>query len=150
KNARRHRRVPARSREIYGHAKSPAAHAAVCGLARLIVGSTANAVHFAPPPRHSDARDNVPGGRTLTLITSTVDRSADEFRANQAAMGALVAELAARRAEAAQGGPARARERHLERGKLIPRDRVMRLIDPGSPFLELSPLAAFGVYDEPI
>src|SRR5690242_18479171 len=62
-------------------------------------------------------------------------------------MRALVRELETRRAEAALGGPQRVRERHLSRGKLLPRDRVMRLIDPGSPFLELSPLAAGGMYD---
>src|SRR6201747_1628192 len=65
-------------------------------------------------------------------------------------MAALVEELQARRMEAAAGGPARARARHLERGKLLPRDRVMRLIDPGSPFLELAPLAARGMYDDAI
>jgi 3-methylcrotonyl-CoA carboxylase beta subunit len=65
-------------------------------------------------------------------------------------MRALVAELDSRRAEAAAGGPARARERHLSRGKLLPRDRVMTLIDPGTPFLELSPLAAAGMYDDAI
>src|SRR5438270_3267677 len=65
-------------------------------------------------------------------------------------MRALVDELEHRRAEAALGGPARARERHRERGKLLPRDRVMRLIDPGSPFLELSPLAAYRMYDDAI
>jgi 3-methylcrotonyl-CoA carboxylase beta subunit len=65
-------------------------------------------------------------------------------------MGALVDELRKRRAEAAEGGPARARERHVARGKLLPRERVMRLIDPGSPFLELSQLAANGMYDDAI
>ena len=65
-------------------------------------------------------------------------------------MRALVAELEGRRAEAAEGGPARARERHLARGKLLPRERVMTLIDPGTPFLELSPLAANGMYDDAI
>src|SRR6201747_2086693 len=65
-------------------------------------------------------------------------------------MAALVEELQARRMEAAAGGPARARARHLERGKLLPRDRVMRLLDPGSPFLELSPLAANSLYDDAI
>src|SRR5208337_1332728 len=54
------------------------------------------------------------------------------------------------RAEAAAGGPARARERHLARGKLLPRERVMTLIDPGTPFLELSPLAANGMYEDAI
>src|SRR5215211_2210383 len=65
-------------------------------------------------------------------------------------MAALVAELHQRRAEAAAGGSPKARERHRERGKLLPRDRVMRLIDPGAPFLELSPLAAYGMYDDAI
>ncbi|BBF93011.1 carboxyl transferase domain-containing protein [Blastochloris tepida] len=62
-------------------------------------------------------------------------------------MAALVAELKARRAEAALGGNAKTRERHVARGKLLPRERVMRLIDPGTPFLDLAPLAAFGMYE---
>jgi 3-methylcrotonyl-CoA carboxylase beta subunit len=62
-------------------------------------------------------------------------------------MRQLVDELKARLATAALGGDERSRKRHTERGKLLPRDRVERLIDPGSPFLELSPLAAFGMYD---
>src|ERR1700723_2815254 len=65
-------------------------------------------------------------------------------------MRALVAELEAQRAKAAEGGSAQARERHLARGKLLPRERVMTLIDPGAPFLELSPLAAGGMYDDEI
>src|SRR5689334_14919224 len=65
-------------------------------------------------------------------------------------MAALVSELRSRRAEAALGGPERARERHLSRGKLLPRQRVMNLIDPGSPFLELSPLAANNMYEDAI
>jgi 3-methylcrotonyl-CoA carboxylase beta subunit len=65
-------------------------------------------------------------------------------------MAGLVAELQQRRAEAAIGGPQRVRERHIERGKLLPRDRVTRLIDAGSPFLELAPLAAYGMYDDAI
>jgi 3-methylcrotonyl-CoA carboxylase beta subunit len=86
----------------------------------------------------------------VTVIGSNVDTSSKEFRANEAAMQALVADLQKLRAEAAAGGSARARERHLARGKLLPRERVMTLIDPGSPFLELSPLAANGMYEEPI
>src|SRR6478752_671588 len=65
-------------------------------------------------------------------------------------MRALVSQLQARRAEAALGGSERSRERHVSRGKLLPRDRVLTLIDPGSPFLELSPLAANGMYDDAI
>src|SRR5258708_33818633 len=65
-------------------------------------------------------------------------------------MRALAAELQSKRSDAAPGGPERARERHVARGKLLPRDRVMNLIDPGSPFLELSALAANGMYDDAI
>jgi 3-methylcrotonyl-CoA carboxylase beta subunit len=86
----------------------------------------------------------------VTALKSTVDTAAPEFRANEQAMRALIAQLQERRAIAAEGGPPRSRERHLSRGKLLPRDRVMTLIDPGAPFLELSPLAADGLYDEPI
>ena len=66
--------------------------------------------------------------------------------ANRDAWLSLRTELAARRATAALGGPARARERHVARGKMLPRERVIGLIDPGSPFLEIAPLAAFGMY----
>ena len=83
----------------------------------------------------------------MAILSSTVDVNAAEFRANAERMRALVEELKERRAEAALGGPQRARERHVARGKLLPRERVMNLIDPGAPFLELSPLAANGMYD---
>jgi 3-methylcrotonyl-CoA carboxylase beta subunit len=80
-------------------------------------------------------------------IESTVDTHSEEYHANAARMRALAEELQRRREEAATGGPERARERHVARGKLLPRERVMRLLDPGSPFLELSPLAAFQMYE---
>jgi 3-methylcrotonyl-CoA carboxylase beta subunit len=86
----------------------------------------------------------------VNAIASSVDVTSADYHANQAAMQALVADLQSRRAKAAEGGPPRARERHLGRGKLLPRDRVMTLIDPGTPFLELSPLAANGMYDDDI
>jgi 3-methylcrotonyl-CoA carboxylase beta subunit len=62
----------------------------------------------------------------------------------------LSAELRERLAQVRQGGDAAARERHVGRGKLLPRDRVDRLLDPGSPFLELAPLAAWELYDDPV
>jgi 3-methylcrotonyl-CoA carboxylase beta subunit len=86
----------------------------------------------------------------MPKILSSISAATDEFKANAAAMRALVEDLAAKRAEAAAGGPERLRERHAARGKLLPRDRVLRLIDPGSPFLELSPLAAFDLYSKDI
>lgn len=83
-------------------------------------------------------------------LETSVDTHSAEFADNAARMCALADELKARRAEAALGGPQRTRERHLSRGKLLPRDRVIRLLDPGSPFLELSPLAAGGMYGDAI
>jgi 3-methylcrotonyl-CoA carboxylase beta subunit len=86
----------------------------------------------------------------VAKLASSVDTQSKEFRANAAAMRAITQELGEKRAEAALGGNQRARERHTGRGKLLPRERVTRLIDPGTPFLELSPLAANNMYDDAI
>jgi 3-methylcrotonyl-CoA carboxylase beta subunit len=86
----------------------------------------------------------------VAKLASAVDTQGKEFRANAAQMRALVQQLEDKRAEASLGGPQRARERHVSRGKLLPRERVLRLIDPGAPFLELSPLAANAMYDDAI
>jgi 3-methylcrotonyl-CoA carboxylase beta subunit len=86
----------------------------------------------------------------LAILSSSIDKSAVEFRVNAERMRSLVGELQDRRAQAALGGSERARQRHVTRGKLLPRDRVTNLIDPGSPFLELSPLAANDMYDDAI
>jgi len=92
----------------------------------------------------------LPGEGALRILSTSIDKNAADFRASSERMRALVTELKKRRAEAALGGPEKARERHVGRGKLLPRDRVMNLIDPASPFLELSPLAANGMYDDDI
>ena len=84
----------------------------------------------------------------MTELRSHADRGSEEYRANLLANRALVAELRDRLERAAIGGGEFARQRHIGRGKLLPRDRVDRLLDPGSPFLELSPLAATGLYDD--
>jgi 3-methylcrotonyl-CoA carboxylase beta subunit len=83
----------------------------------------------------------------MPLLESKVDRKSAEFAANAAALRALAAELRARQAKIALGGGEAARAKHVARGKLLPRDRVEMLLDPGAPFLELSPLAAYGMYD---
>jgi 3-methylcrotonyl-CoA carboxylase beta subunit len=83
----------------------------------------------------------------MTILKSQAPVSSAQFKTNAAAMKALVGELRARMIVAALGGDERSRKRHTERGKLLPRDRVERLVDPGSPFLELSPLAAYGMYE---
>jgi 3-methylcrotonyl-CoA carboxylase beta subunit len=82
----------------------------------------------------------------MAVLTSSISESSKDFKANSALMAGLVDELAAARAKTAGGGPERSRERHLKRGKLLPRDRVMQLLDPGSPFLELAPMAAWEMY----
>jgi 3-methylcrotonyl-CoA carboxylase beta subunit len=82
----------------------------------------------------------------VAVLSSSVNPKGQEFLDNRAAMLALVTDLRARVAQAALGGGAAARARHLARGKLLPRERVELLLDPGTPFLELSQLAASGMY----
>ncbi len=81
------------------------------------------------------------------LETQLNPRSAD-FQAHAAAMRTVVEDLKARIERVAQGGGEAARARHTARGKLLPRERVQRLLDPGTPFLELSPLAALNMYND--
>jgi len=81
------------------------------------------------------------------ILRSDIDVRSEEFAANAAAMHALVADLRDKVAAVAEGGGETARQRHRARGKLLARERVAALIDPGSPFLELSQLAAYGLYN---
>lgn len=83
----------------------------------------------------------------MPAIESRVNPRSQEFQDNARVMRTLIDDLRARIAQTAQGGGETARARHLARGKLLPRERVERLLDPGTPFLELSPLAALDVYD---
>jgi acetyl-CoA carboxylase carboxyltransferase component len=83
----------------------------------------------------------------LDRLESHVDVSSPEFRKNHERMSALVAELRDRSASVRQGGGEKYIERHRAQGKLPARDRISKLLDPGSPFLELSPLAAWDLYD---
>src|SRR6201998_3763850 len=83
----------------------------------------------------------------MTVLTTSLDRRSEVFAANAAAMRALVADLREKLAVIREGGGGEARRRHLGRGKLLPRERVRALLDPGSPFLEFSQLAAYGMYD---
>ncbi|HEX3834990.1 MAG TPA: carboxyl transferase domain-containing protein [Solirubrobacteraceae bacterium] len=84
----------------------------------------------------------------MTVLRSSANPGSEEFRANQEANEALVEDLGAQLDRVAAGGGERARERHTARGKLLPRERVDSLLDPGAPFLELSALAAHGLYDD--
>ncbi|HEX3468416.1 MAG TPA: carboxyl transferase domain-containing protein [Candidatus Elarobacter sp.] len=82
----------------------------------------------------------------MSLLASRVDQRSDDFRHNAEAMTALVSDLRGHLARVRLGGGAHAVERHRKRGKLTARDRIDRLVDPGTPFLELSALAANGMY----
>src|SRR5436309_9605640 len=84
----------------------------------------------------------------MGAIQSKVNPRSEEFQANSRGLGALVADLRTKVERAAQGGEESARSKHLARGKLLPRERLRLLLDPGSPFLELSQLAAFGMYQD--
>jgi 3-methylcrotonyl-CoA carboxylase beta subunit len=86
----------------------------------------------------------------MAILSSRVDRASKDFIANAGAMNALVDDLRARLAEIRMGGGEAARQRHTERGKLLPRARVEALLDKGTDLLELSPFAAHGVYDDAV
>jgi 3-methylcrotonyl-CoA carboxylase beta subunit len=83
----------------------------------------------------------------MPRIQTQLDTSSERYRANHARMSALAADLRTQAERASLGGGEEARRRHTARGKLLPRARVTALLDPGAPFLELSPLAAHGLYD---
>ena len=83
----------------------------------------------------------------MPVIESHIDTRSPEFQANAAQLRVTVDDLKTQMAQTALGGGDKARAKHTERGKLLPRERVRALLDPGSPFLEFSPLAAHGMYD---
>jgi 3-methylcrotonyl-CoA carboxylase beta subunit len=84
----------------------------------------------------------------MPIIETKLNPRSDDFRNNAAALEALVADLRAKVEKLALGGGQAARDKHVGRGKLLPRDRIAQLLDPGTPFLELSQLAAFGMYHD--
>jgi 3-methylcrotonyl-CoA carboxylase beta subunit len=112
-----------------------ASRAQPAGRARLQIRTVATFT----PPHQADA---------ISLIRSNVDPSSEEFKENERQMGDVVARMQELTRKAHQGGSAKAREKHLARKKMLPRDRVTALIDPGTTFLELSPLAGHELYPE--
>jgi len=84
----------------------------------------------------------------MPQIESKLNTRSEDFQSNAAAMQLIVDDLKQKIAAIATGGGEKAREKHLSRGKLLPRDRVQMLLDPGSPFLEFSQLAAYGMYQD--
>lgn len=92
-------------------------------------------------PRHA---------RQISLLPTLVDRSSQEYKDNVTSLEAIMQKYNDLHQKISQGGPDKARKKHIERGKMLARDRIAALLDPGAPFLELSPLAAHEVYGEDI
>jgi 3-methylcrotonyl-CoA carboxylase beta subunit len=84
----------------------------------------------------------------ISVLPSIVDPSSEEYKENAKQMGYVMAKLEELTRKIHEGGPAKAREKHIARKKMLPRDRVTALIDPGTSFLELSALAGHGLYPE--
>ena len=84
----------------------------------------------------------------MSVLASQIDPRSPDFQASSTQLRGLVDDLHRELARSAEGGGEKAREKHTARGKLLPRERIRALLDPGSPFLELSPLAAHGMYDD--
>src|SRR5258707_3539110 len=84
----------------------------------------------------------------MEVLESQINPNDERFKANVAHNKALMDELRERLAQVRQGGGEQYQQRHREQGKLFVRDRIDKLLDPGSPFLELSPLAAWGLYED--
>ena len=83
----------------------------------------------------------------MAIIKSQIDTTSKDFVANDEHMRGLVADLQKQLDLVEMGGGEKARNKHTKRGKLLARQRIKQLIDPGTPFLELSPMAAFNMYD---
>ncbi len=112
-----------------------------CQAARHRCGNERNPAHADRP------RTDRSGWVSAPVLTSQLDRESAESKARFAHNKSLADELRAKVAEAALGGPEKHRGRHVARGKLLPRERVERLLDPGSPLLEIGQLAANGMYE---
>ncbi|KAG5986091.1 hypothetical protein E4U43_005670 [Claviceps pusilla] len=102
------------------------------------------------PPFHRSIANLTPPHQAAALsrLPTAVDPLSDDFRDNASQMAALTAQMAALTRKIQRGGPDKAREKHLARNKMLPRDRITALIDPGTTFLELSPLAGYNLYPE--
>ncbi|KAL7621476.1 Methylcrotonoyl-CoA carboxylase beta chain, mitochondrial [Parahypoxylon ruwenzoriense] len=111
--------------------------------------------HPCRPPQHARLPSRAIASYTapyqanaISVLQSSIDSTSDEFRENERLMGEAMARLDQLTRAAQQGGSAKAREKHIARKKMLPRDRVAALVDPGTTFLELSPLAGHELYPE--
>src|SRR3989449_11710486 len=102
----------------------------------------------APTAWTRSTNGSPPAAGEMPAIKTKLNPGSEEFQANARALAALVADLRAKVERAAQGGDEAAQAKHLARGKMLPRERLRLLLDPGSPFLELSQLAALSMYED--
>lgn len=116
------------------HSCRPGHFAVPRNLTRTSSRHVANYTH----PHHASA---------LSVLPTAVDTSSPEYRENSQQMQELLDRMSSLHGKIAKGGPEKAKEKHIARGKMLPRDRVSALIDPGTSFLELSPLAGHEVYE---
>ncbi|MEE8258823.1 MAG: methylcrotonoyl-CoA carboxylase, partial [Sphingomonadales bacterium] len=86
----------------------------------------------------------------MSILKNKIDSAAKDYKDNARAMSGVVEDLRAKIATITRGGHEKAREKHLGRGKLLPRERIDLLLDPDTPFLEFSQFAAWGMYGENI
>ncbi|KAJ5183070.1 methylcrotonoyl-CoA carboxylase beta chain [Penicillium capsulatum] len=116
----------------------PNCHSARFAVPRCTTRTSSRAITNYTHPHHASA---------LSILPTTVDTSSPAYRENSQQMQELLDKMSNLHATISQGGPQKARDKHIARGKMLPRDRVSALIDPGTSFLELSPLAGHEVYE---
>ncbi len=109
----------------------------------------------APPPhrdlrRHAATFTHPRHAKAISVLPTLVDKSSPDFKQNAAEMDAIMTKYSELHAKISLGGPQKSRDKHIQRGKMLVRDRITALIDPGSSFMELSPLAAHEVYGEDV
>lgn len=121
-------------------------------LGRILRGQPSTLhLHSRPPGIRTAAKFTHPRhAQAISVLPTLVDKSSAEFKENASRISAIMAKYADLHQKINRGGPEKARDKHIQRGKMLVRDRVTALIDPGSPFLEISPLAAHQVYDDDI
>lgn len=134
----------------------PCALRSVPAAASRIRFATSRTNNFIPPKqagvtisRRSIATFTPPyQAQAISTIQTVIDPSSDDFKENQRAMDEAMARLTELTRKVQEGGPPEARAKHIARKKMLPRDRITALIDPGTTFMELSPLAGHEMYPE--
>lgn len=118
---------------------------------RLLLSRAPRATTIQRIPRRTIANYTHPHhASAISVLPTAVDTSSSDFRENEQQMKELVSKMSNLHGTIAQGGPQKAKDKHIARGKMLPRDRVTSLIDPGTSFLELSPLAGHEMYGEDV